>query len=278
MPIINRNRFTRRGEIEFERRKEIIKFALLCVLIVAVIVCSISMCVSERRAQSDAPVKVVSQTDAAEIKAEQRESLRSVTTYPRLVNSDNLLGADFVPPNLTRLYGIPEGTSVMMEFDAATAFTELYNAIMADGMCIIPLSGYRTYAEQVGIFNWNLELRVQQGMTVEEAQIATAQYVALPGSSEHQYGRSIDVTIDGTTDHAFNYTKQGKWLIAHAHEYGFVIRYPSDKVSITGIAYEPWHLRYVGIDHARFMHENELCLEEYIELILRYNPTALPEQ
>lgn len=276
---------TRRGQIQLENIKEWGKFILLIVMAIAIIILGISSCAGGsclfcKGCGKDArPAEGIEQqeTQPTVDPLANRESLSEVATYPRLVDGEHALHANYVPPDLTRLVGMPDGSGIMLEFTAATAFTRLFEDIVADGLGLIPLSGYRTYQEQQDIFAWNLELHMNEGMTQEEARAYTATLVALPGTSEHQYGRSIDVTIDGTTNHTFNETEQGKWLIAHAHEYGFVLRYPSDKTDITGIAYEPWHLRYVGEEHAAYMHKYDLCLEEYIALVRIDNPTAQPE-
>lgn len=266
--------FTRRQQINFEVHKDYIKLGLLAVLLIAVMAVGINSCVN--RSNADGSIAAASRTDTQNAYSSRQRLY--VNTYPRLVSSSSPLGADYVPPQLTRLYGMPDGVDVQLNFDAATAFTRLYSAMLEDGLAIIPLSGYRTYQEQVAIFNYNLELHISEGMTVEEAQAYTEMYVAVPGTSEHQYGRSIDVTIDGTTNHDFHNTEQGKWLIEHCHEYGFVIRYPEDKVDLTGIAYEPWHLRYVGIEHATYMYENDLCLEEYLQYVRIDCPYASCEE
>ena len=280
---------TRRGEIRLERVKEWAKVLLLVVMLIAIVILGISSCAKgncllcggcggESAEQTDGATGQTQPTgQTTDEKLADRASLAHINTYPRLVDNEHQLSADYVPPDLVRLSGMPDGTEVQMEFTAATAFYKLYNAILEDGLGLIPLSGYRTYQEQVNIFSWNLELHVNEGMSVEEARKYTESFVALPGASEHQYGRSIDVTIDGTTNHSFHETEQGRWLIDHAHEFGFVVRYPEDKVDITGISYEPWHLRYVGLEHAAYMHEYDLCLEEYIKLVLEDNPRAQSE-
>ena len=268
---------TRRGQLELERAKEMIKFILFVVLTVALILTVIWTFACSGRA-GKAQKKDASAASGVETNERPRASLADVGTYPRLINSDHLLPPDYEPPQLTYLRGIPDGTSIQLNFDAATAFTKLFNDMVSQGLGIIPLSGYRTYEEQSSIFDYNIKLHMAEGMSEEDARAYTLRFVAIPGSSEHQYGRSIDVTIDGTTNHSFQNTEQGKWLIAHAWEYGFIIRYPSDKEAITGIAYEPWHLRYVGTDTAQYISSNGLCLEEYIELVLKDNPDARQEE
>ncbi len=227
---INPKYFTRRQQINFENNKDYIKLGLIVLLLIIILILGVSSCVNRRKAANAPDI-----TDKVTERVTGREPI-SVTSYPRLVNSEHLLGEDYVPPQLTRLYGIPDGVDVKLNFDAATAFTKLYEAMLADGLGIIPLSGYRNYEEQVAIYNYNLELHVTEGMSVSDSEAYTKMYVALPGSSEHQYGRSIDVTIDGTTDHDFHHTEQGIWLNDNAYKFGFIIRYPLDKVDITDIA------------------------------------------
>ena len=89
----------------------------------------------------------------------------------------------------------------------------------------------------------------------------------MPGSSEHQTGLTIDVSAQSVSyrlDQSFGDTKEGKWLAKHCHEYGFIIRYPEGKTHITGYDYEPWHLRYVGVDTAKEITGSGLTLEEYL--------------
>lgn len=90
--------------------------------------------------------------------------------------------------------------------------------------------------------------------------------VAVPGTSEHQLGLAVDIvdTNYQILDEAQENTAVQKWLMEHSWEYGFILRYPSDKGHITGIIYEPWHYRYVGREAAREMYEQGLCMEEYV--------------
>lgn len=204
----------------------------------------------------------------------QRPALE-VTEYPHLVNSEYTLSSTYSPTDLVALTQVPDGHDCYLRQDAASAYVKMHEAMCAEGMSVLPLSGYRTYKEQQNIYDYNVELHMAEGMTREEAIAYTDKFVARPGTSEHQYGCSIDVTTDGTTQHDFHETEQGKWLIANAGKYGFVIRYEQDKESITGISYEPWHLRYVGEEAAMYMTTWDLCLEEYVELARRESPGAV---
>ena len=105
-----------------------------------------------------------------------------------------------------------------------------------------------------------------QGYTHEEAVKEAARVVAVPGTSEHQLGLTVDFLTGSykRLDEGIRNTKEYKWIEEHAWEYGYVVRYPSGKSGITGIISEPWHLRYVGIPAAKLMMEQEICLEEFL--------------
>lgn len=124
---------------------------------------------------------------------------------------------------------------------------------------IVPVSGWRSQEEQQEIWEDTL---------AKEGEAFTRRYVALPGCSEHQTGLAVDLgmaakTIDFIRPH-FPYDGLCGAFRKRAADYGFVLRYPAGKEAVTGIAEEPWHFRYVGVPHARYMAERDLCLEEYI--------------
>ncbi len=141
---------------------------------------------------------------------------------------------------------------------AAHALEDLVNGALADDIHILGASGYRSYTRQHAIYTNNVAKRGQE---------ATDQISSRPGHSEHQTGLAMDVTA-ASVGYALNESlgekPEGQWLAAHAHEYGFIIRYPEDGYPITGYSYEPWHIRYVGTDTATFLYENNLTYEELI--------------
>ncbi len=289
------SRKTRRQEIVGEYRKEQIQVIALIIAFLLLLTAMMANCGHncgcgcEGCGNDDQPASSTDTVEEEEVRqgavdidqlwvslnAEDRQFILNLTEYPRLVNLDNPLPLGYAPPDPVMLHGMPDGEANRLDYTAANAFFALRQAMLNDGIAVLPLSGYRTYDEQTMIFNYNVQLHMEEGMSAEEAREYTESFVAIPGTSEHQYGRSIDVTIDGTTNHSFHETEHGQWLIDHAHEHGFVIRYPEDKVDITGINYEPWHLRWVGNDHADFMTRHNLCLEEYVQLINKYNPSAV---
>jgi D-alanyl-D-alanine carboxypeptidase len=109
---------------------------------------------------------------------------------------------------------------------------------------------------------------MDDGMTREQAEEEALRYSARPGTSEHQTGLCLDfmTTQMSDLDESFEDTSAFRWLSSNAHKYGFILRYPSNKVDTTGYKYEPWHYRFVGRSAATEIYESGLCLEEYLEL------------
>ena len=125
------------------------------------------------------------------------------------------------------------------------------------------VSGYRSEDEQERILDDKINEYMNQGYIRSVAKVMALDWVAEPGTSEHQLGIAVDINPD------YNVTKGVgfyEWLQSNAHKYGFVNRYPADKVEITSISNERWHYRYVGKEVAKVMYEENLCLEEYIEI------------
>lgn len=143
----------------------------------------------------------------------------------------------------------------------------MFQAAKADGINLEVCSPYRDMSRQEMLFGKKIKLYMDKGMSYMEAYSYASQTVTVPGASEHQIGLAIDITSDTykTLTVGFADTKAGKWLAEHSCEYGFIVRYPLGKEYITGIEYEPWHFRYVGVDAAMAITEQGLCLEEFIE-------------
>ena len=135
-----------------------------------------------------------------------------------------------------------------------------------DGMNISVTSSYRTYMKQVELFKKKIERLEKDGCSHKKAVEEAGKVVAVPGTSEHQLGLTVDFVTGSyrTLDEGIKNTEEYQWVEEHAWEYGYVIRYPSGKSGITGIISEPWHLRYVGIPAAKLMTEQGICLEEFL--------------
>lgn len=178
-----------------------------------------------------------------------------------LVNKELPLPKDYIPADLV----IPNVLFEISYFDekkqmraeAANALEELFGAAQKNGLALCAVSGYRSYQRQYDIFTANIR---RKGLE------HTLQFSAKPGYSEHQTGLSIDVSTQSVKyriDATFAGTPEGKWLAENAYLFGYIIRYPEDKSEITGYAYEPWHIRYVGKKFAKYLYDNNLTIEEY---------------
>ena len=123
-------------------------------------------------------------------------------------------------------------------------------------------SPYRSYATQKMLFTQETSKWLKTGLSSEEAEAKAATVVTRPGTSEHNTGFSADFNI---AEDSFESTAMFTWMQEHAADYGFVLRFPKDKQEITGITYESWHYRFVGINNAKEMNRLNMCLEEYVE-------------
>ncbi|WP_423407110.1 D-alanyl-D-alanine carboxypeptidase family protein [Heyndrickxia sp. MSNUG] len=171
----------------------------------------------------------------------------------------NYIPGDLVRPNVLFSFGDAKLEKSLMRQEAAVALEKMFAGAKNDGIELAAVSGYRSYGRQDAIFNAEIK-RVGKEKALEA--------VAIPGSSEHQTGLTMDIssrTNDFNLDEKFAKTKEGVWLVHNAHEYGFILRYPKGKEGITGYMYEPWHFRYVGIKAAAEIYKNNWTLEEYFD-------------
>jgi zinc D-Ala-D-Ala carboxypeptidase len=172
---------------------------------------------------------------------------------------ENYIPNDLVRPNVLFSFGEAKLEKSLMREEAAAALEKMFAGARNDGIELAAVSGYRSYGRQDTIFNAEVE-KVGKEKALEA--------VAMPGSSEHQTGLTMDIsskTNNFNLDEQFGKTKEGVWLAHNAHEYGFILRYPKGKEGITGYMYEPWHFRYVGIKAATEIYKNKWTLEEYFD-------------
>ncbi|PKM64365.1 MAG: D-alanyl-D-alanine carboxypeptidase [Firmicutes bacterium HGW-Firmicutes-20] len=175
-----------------------------------------------------------------------------------LVNKEIGLPSNFVPQDLirTQVATSPRASNVMIRKDVNVALKALFSAAKEEGVELWFQSGYRSYSVQKQLYERYVK---QYGEAVANS------FSAKPGHSEHQTGLAIDVTSPNSNssfEGDFGDSKEGKWLAINAHRFGFIIRYPKDKTEITGYIYEPWHLRYVGVELATTLFESGLVMEE----------------
>ena len=187
------------------------------------------------------------------------EILEDIPGYLVLTNRKSLIGADYEPSDLTVITArhIDAIHGDLLRKAANDAVNRMFDDAEKDGCKLYLKSVYRSYSTQKTMYN-NRLAKVGRDDGV----------VAYPGSSDHQTGLGMDIlnyewTKKSGMTPAFAATREAQWMAEHCAEYGFVIRYEEDKQDLTGIIYEPWHLRYVGPEAARYMKEQHLCLEEF---------------
>lgn len=166
---------------------------------------------------------------------------------------------------------VPELTEIEPEYYVDSRIADAAKQMLRDaykaGMRIDICSAYRSVERQEQVFNESLRERLNRGMDYWEAFADNRQSVAEPGTSEHALGLALDLISNQYTklDEGQENTKEAKWLKENCYKYGFILRYPPEKTDITGIIYEPWHYRYVGVEDATKIMELGITLEEYLE-------------
>ncbi|MES5896567.1 D-alanyl-D-alanine carboxypeptidase family protein [Bacillus cereus group sp. RP43] len=190
-----------------------------------------------------------------------KEKVSSFASVQAVVNKEYGLPEDYKPEDLV-VPNVPFSFSGTVEKshlrkEAADALEKLFDLAKKERIQLNAVSGFRSYEYQKNLYANNVKGKGQEH---------TDRFSAKPGHSEHQTGLTMDVSSKSANNElelAFANTKEGKWLKDNAHRAGFIIRYPKGKESITGYAYEPWHIRYVG-DIADNIYKEELTLEEYM--------------
>lgn len=214
------------------------------------------------REEADESAESVQHSTASEHTASQPNlSDDSGEWYLRLVNANHILPDDFSPElaTISMDYARDEG----MQFDARAInqLEAMCAAAEADGVDLLVISAYRTFSVQEGLYNNKVNYYLDQGYGTEEAKALAATVVARPKTSEHNLGLAVDFN---DVEERFAQTEAYTWLRAHCAEYGFIMRYDKSKQDITGVIYEPWHYRYVGVDVAHYITEKNITLEEFL--------------
>ena len=192
---------------------------------------------------------------------------------PMLVNADHPVDEYFVPADLVNLKDVLDKKLVTIKYKktqgvrtAVEALQTMLETAKEDKITKWQISaGYRTWDDQVKLLNAKISSyrKKNKDWSSSKARRAALKSVAEPGCSEHHLGLAFDINVKGAK--TFSSTKQYKWLKENCWDYGFIMRYTKEKEKITGFTAEAWHIRYVGVNHAKYMQEHDLCLEEYIE-------------
>lgn len=175
-----------------------------------------------------------------------------------VVNKYHYLPENYQPADMElvdkKYWSVGFPVPLYMQKEAKLAFESLCEGGLAEGMTILARSGFRDYAFQKRIYNNYVSM---------DGREKADTYSARPGYSEHQTGLAMDVCTDTHGYLQFYKTEEAKWVKKNAHTYGFIIRYTEENVSITGYSAEAWHLRYVGVEAATYIHENGITFDEY---------------
>ena len=209
---------------------------------------------------------------AAEVLSEEdrRECLRLYREYPSLLmiaNKEYELSPDYDPMLRSICNGRLQAASVMYD-----DLVDMLRAAGNEGYEYWIASAYRSRERQQELIDEDVTEYMQEGMTYEAALAKTLEETLPAGHSEHETGLSLDILCSGNTQMDLTQANEpgNRWLVEHCAEYGFILRYPKDKENVTGIAFEPWHFRYVGKEAAQFMSSRGLTLEEFF--IILKNP------
>ena len=179
---------------------------------------------------------------------------KNLNTNKILVNKYYYLEENYEPNNLETISKRFALEGMEMVSEAKDAFEDMAKAAEKEDLSIIAMSCYRSYDYQVKIYNQYVK---------KDGQTKVDTYSGRPGHSEHQTGLAVDVYNGKVNYTKFEETKEFEWMQKHAHEYGFILRFPKDKEEETGYMYESWHYRYVGKSIAKYIKENNISFEEY---------------
>lgn len=171
-----------------------------------------------------------------------------------LVNKNNKLNKNYIPDDLEKINLKYATEEKYLRKEAKVSFERLSEEARLRNYSIVAVSTYRSYDYQDKLYNYYVEAK-----GIEYADLCSAR----PGHSEHQTGLAVDVMGSNKDYDRFEESIEFIWMRDNAHKFGFILRYPKGKEHITGFKYEPWHYRYVGIDIATEIYQNNLTLEEY---------------
>lgn len=245
--------------------------SILVVLVLVVVLFVVALLVAGKGVAGQAPSapSALPQSVASSSEPVSSVSQPEVLQPPAATGPYDVEG---LPPLYNYQNPIPEGTAPdlvdvgygqQMDRAAAAAFLAMQEAAAAEGIELTPVSGFRSHETQTNNYNASIQRYLAQGIDEAEATRLTERYYAIPGTSEHEAGLAMDINL---VEDSFADTPAFAWLQQHANEYGFLFRYRAEAEEITHIAYEPWHYRYVGANHAAEIEKRGITLEEYMEV------------
>ena len=218
----------------------------------------------------DAPVQQPAENGAQQSTLTAAQA-QAILDDPRmiLVNRAHPITEDY--PVETKECGSATAINKTLQTEAADAFLSMQAAAAKDGVDVRMQSGYRSVSYQKKLYNDKTQYYRNKGLSEAAAREKAAAIVNPPGCSEHNCGLAADLNSPEhtTLDTGFADTAAFRWLCENAEQYGFILRYPKEAESVTGITYEPWHWRYVGPENAALLNRSGLCLEDAVAVLQR---------
>lgn len=205
------------------------------------------------------PSSTPSPTPTPEPTVEPTVDTTTVSSIQKITNKSHPIDSGYVPVDLTVVNVNSNGTQYLRQ-EAASELAKMFAAAHKDGIDLYLVSGYRSYAQQLALYNTYVST---------DGKALADSYDAIPGACEHQLGLAVDLSDDNRDhdiDNSFESTAAYQWLLKHSYEYGYILRFPRGKESITGIAYNPWSFRYIGVEEAKKVYDSGLTLEEYYKV------------
>lgn len=246
-----------------KRKLNIRKVAITCIIFLLLIISIVRVTKNDKTIKTSTNNDIVQEnmeinenkeTNESEVENKNKKEINDWRLT--LANYENILPDDFE----VELANIDD----TRQFDARaiTYLNKMKSDMSKAGISNVWVqSAYRSVKRQKELFDNSVNKYLKKGKTQEEAEKLTEEYINRPGSSDHNLGLAVDFN---NVDNSFEDLDAFKWLKKNAENYGFILRYPKDKEEITKIAYESWHWRFVGEEHAKKMNELNMCLEEYI--------------
>ena len=277
---VSRNRRKPIRRRSYPNSKKIVKRKLNKKKVAGVIIIFLLIIISiVKMTQKEETVKTLSNENTIQVdmvnvvpknNEQQPEEKKEITDWNlRLANYENILPEDF------EVEVVEIADDRMFDARAINDLKKMINDMIKDGIENIWVqSAYRSVERQKELYDNSVQKYLNQGKTQEEAEKLTDEYINKPGASDHNLGLAVDFN---NVDNNFEDLDGFRWLKENAENYGFILRYPKHKEDITKIAYESWHWRFVGQEHAKKMNELDMCLEEYIEYLQNKDTEAKGE-
>ncbi len=250
------------ADADLERKKRDFKILIILIFIILLSLAVLFLSLKNKNNDSVPASASIPVTDTSKAEHTDNQTQESSTEEIDSKHKTEIIdGRTYIDGILivNKSYPLPSSYDPGINEEASAAFEKMQAAASDDGLFLYILSGYRSYSEQQ--YQYNVHVKNKGKKYADKVS-------ARPGYSEHQSGLCMDIN---STEDSFADTKEAAWLAENCTKFGFIIRFPKGKEKQTGYSYEPWHIRYVGIQNAQKIAESGLCLEEYLGVESKYS-------